>query len=126
MGKCEGQAMSRSDPLVSVIIPSYNSRRTLQLCLQSVAEQTYPHIELIVVDDRSTDGSYEIAVASGARVVRTPQNSGQSVARNLGAESANGEILFFLDSDVALDPRGVEIAVRTLLENARIGAICGA
>lgn len=126
MGKCEGQAMSRSDPLVSVIIPSYNSRRTLQLCLQSVAEQTYPHIELIVVDDRSTDGSYEIAVASGARVVRTPQNSGQSVARNLGAESANGEILFFLDSDVALDPRGVEIAVRTLLENPRIGAICGA
>jgi len=118
--------MTESGPLVSVIIPSYNSSRTLSLCLQSVAAQTYSPIEVIVVDDGSTDGSLEIARASGAKVISTGSNSGQSVARNLGAEHARGEILFFLDSDVALDSRGVEIAVKTLLENPRIGAICGA
>ncbi len=118
--------MSRTQPLVSVIIPSYNSSRTLDLCLQSVAAQTYPHLEVIVVDDGSTDGSDQIALAHGATLVRTEKNSGQSVARNLGADHARGEILFFLDSDVALDTRGVEIAVRTLQDNPRIGAICGA
>lgn len=118
--------MTRTDPLVSVIVPSYNSSRTLELCLQSVANQTYSPIELIVVDDGSTDGSLELARAQGAKVIPTGANSGQSVARNLGAEHAAGEILFFLDSDVALDAHGVEIAVRALQENPRIGAMCGA
>ncbi|MEU7755962.1 glycosyltransferase family A protein [Micromonospora sp. NPDC049171] len=113
------------NPLVSVIVPSYNSIVTLELCLRSVATQTYQPIELIVVDDASTDGSAQVARAMGATVVGTGSNSGQSVARNLGAEHATGEILFFLDSDVALDPTGVEIAVSVLRDQPGVGAICG-
>jgi GT2 family glycosyltransferase len=113
------------DPLVSVVVPSYNSARTLALCLRSVAEQTYAPIELVVVDDCSTDDSARIAEAAGATVLRTPVNSGQAAARNLGAAHARGEILFFLDSDVALDRGGVEIAVAMLEADPGLGAICG-
>ncbi|WP_213453325.1 glycosyltransferase family 2 protein [Rhizomonospora bruguierae] len=118
--------MSRANPLVSVIVPSYNSARTLQACLQSVADQTYAPLELIVVDDGSTDDTAQIARACGATVVSIPVNSGSAVARNVGAQNAKGEIFFYLDSDLGLDSRGVEVAVAMLRENPRIGAICGA
>jgi len=118
--------MTQANPLVSVIVPSYNSSRTLHLCLESVGAQTYAPIELIVVDDGSTDDSAAIAEKHGATLVRTGVNSGQSVARNLGVETANGEILFFLDSDVALDNRAVETAIGFLERDPRLGAICGA
>ncbi len=117
--------MIRRGALVTVVVPSYNSARTLALCLRSVAAQTYPSIELIVVDDCSTDGSAGIARAAGATVLRTPVNSGQAAARNAGAAHARGEVLFFLDSDVALDPDAVEVAVATLAAEPGLGAICG-
>ncbi|MEJ3746353.1 glycosyltransferase family A protein [Actinomycetes bacterium KLBMP 9797] len=114
-----------SNALVSVIIPVYNGVRTLALCLRSVADQTYAPLEVIVVDDGSTDGSAELARSLRVTVFRTPVNSGQSVARNLGAEHAHGRILFFLDADVALDRDAVELAVRALHADPRVGAICG-
>lgn len=113
------------DALVSVIVPVYNGGRTLALCLRSVAAQTYAPVEVIVVDDDSTDASADIARSLGATVLRTPANSGQSVARNLGARHARGRILFFLDADVALDRDAVDVAVRTLRADPGIGAICG-
>jgi glycosyltransferase involved in cell wall biosynthesis len=117
--------MTRENSLVSVIIPSYNSARTLRLCLRSVADQTYAPIEVVVVDDRSTDDSAQIAKSMDAIVLCTEVNSGQSVARNLGADHARGPILFFLDSDVALSADGIEIAVAALQADPAIGAICG-
>ena len=113
------------EPLVSVIIPSYDSARTLELCLRSVAEQTHAPIEILVVDDCSTDGSAHIAESMGVTVLRTPVNSGQSVARNLGAEHARGSILFFLDADVALAPDSVQAAVAALAADASLGAVSG-
>lgn len=120
-----GGAAEPDAPLVSVVVPCYNAGRTLRLCLESVAAQTYAPIELIVVDDGSTDDSVRIAEAAGATVVRTAVNSGQSVARNLGAERARGGIIFFLDSDVALDPAAVSTAVSILRSDPSVGAICG-
>lgn len=117
--------MTGENPLVSIVIPSYNSIRTLGLCLSSAANQTYSPIEIIVVDDCSADDSAQIASTMGVTVLRTPVNSGQSVARNLGAEHAHGTILFFLDSDVAIDPGSVAIAVAALQADPEIGAICG-
>lgn len=117
--------MTSIDPLVSVIIPSYRSARTIRLCLDSVADQTYRQIETIVVDDCSTDGSADLAASMGVTVLRTAVNSGQSAARNLGAEHARGEILFFLDSDVALTPGSVAAAVAALRASPTLGAICG-
>ncbi|MFY1671239.1 glycosyltransferase family 2 protein [Plantactinospora sp. WMMB334] len=112
-------------PLVSVIVPNYNYARALGLCLDALRAQTYPRLELIVVDDCSTDDSVAVAQAYGARVLRTPTNSGPAAARNLGAANANGEILFFVDSDVAAKPDAVANAVELLSADPEIGAVCG-
>ncbi|WP_245834362.1 glycosyltransferase family 2 protein [Streptomyces aidingensis] len=112
-------------PLVSVIIPNYNYARTLRLCLESVRAQTYPNIEVIVVDDRSTDDSVAIAHEYGADVTVTPENIGAPAARNLGAERAGGEVLFFLDSDVALAPDAVAGAAALLTGDPSVGGVCG-
>ncbi|MEV4107772.1 glycosyltransferase family 2 protein [Nonomuraea sp. NPDC049695] len=112
-------------PLVSVIVPNYNYARTLDLCLSALERQTYPHIEVIVVDDRSTDNSVEIAHRHGARVVVTDTNIGAPAARNLGVEHARGEVLFFLDSDLALAEDVVEYAVDLLTSDPTLGVVCG-
>jgi GT2 family glycosyltransferase len=112
-------------PLVSVIIPNYNYERTLGHCIRAAQQQDYPRLEVIVVDDCSTDGSLRIAEESGAHVVRTPVNSRVATARNLGAATARGDILFFVDSDLALEPGAVANAVRILRADPGLGAICG-
>lgn len=114
-----------SDPLVSVVVPNYNYARALRLCLAALRAQTYPHVEIIVVDDRSTDDSVAVAESFGVKVLHTPANGGPAVARNLGASHANGEILFFVDSDVAVKPDAITNAVAILQSNARLGAVCG-
>jgi glycosyltransferase involved in cell wall biosynthesis len=116
---------SETPPLVSVIIPNRDYARTLALCLRSVAAQTYPHAEVIVTDDGSTDDSVTIAKEAGAQVVHTAGGQGVAAARNLGAAHANGEILFFLDSDVALAADAVANAVTVLRSDPGIGAVCG-
>jgi len=117
--------MSRERPLVSIIIPSFNRSDVLWLCLDAVKAQTYPHIEVIVVDDCGTEDAAEVAAAMGAKVLRTEVNGGPTPARNLGAEHATGEILFFLDADIALDPDAVENAVRMVQAEPAIGALGG-
>jgi glycosyltransferase involved in cell wall biosynthesis len=112
-------------PLVSVIVPNYNYGRALHLCLTALLEQTYPNIEIIMVDDRSTDDSVAVAHALNVRVVQPDVNGGVSKARNFGAAHAKGEILFFVDSDVALDPDAVAQAVQTFDGHPEIGAVCG-
>ncbi|MGR6918150.1 glycosyltransferase family 2 protein [[Actinomadura] parvosata] len=113
------------NPLVSVIVPNYNYARTLGLCLEALERQTYRNIEVIVVDDRSTDDSVEIARRHGARVVVTDTNIGAPAARNVGVEHARGEVLFFLDSDLALADDVVEHAVRLLTADPGLGVVCG-
>jgi glycosyltransferase involved in cell wall biosynthesis len=111
--------------LVSVIVPSHNSTKTIGLCLESVLTQTYPNIELIVVDDASTDESPEIVRRYDCTLVRLDTNAGAGIARNHGIRASHGEILFFLDSDVALAPDAVANAVRVLGENPSFGAAWG-
>lgn len=91
-----------ASPLVSVVLPTYNRVQTLGRAMHSVLGQTYTHLELIVVDDGSTDGTAElVASISDARIryLRLEQNQGVSNARNLGAEQARGRLLAFQDSD---------------------------
>ncbi|HEX6467980.1 MAG TPA: glycosyltransferase family 2 protein [Streptosporangiaceae bacterium] len=106
-------------------MPNYNYARTLGLCLAALERQTYPNIEVIVVDDRSTDDSVAVARRHGVRVVVTDVNIGAPAARNLGAELAHGEVLFFLDSDLALAPDSIDNAVRLLESDPMIGVVCG-
>ncbi|MBE6969715.1 MAG: glycosyltransferase [Ruminococcaceae bacterium] len=96
-------------PLVSVIVPVYNVEKYLSACLDSVINQTLKNIEVICIDDGSTDHSGEILAAyrnHDARIQIISQiNAGPSVARNVGLQSALGEFVFFLDADdvLALD-----------------------
>lgn len=92
--------MNQTLPLVSVIIPNYNYGRFLSQAIESVLNQTYSRIELIVVDDGSTDNSVNIAKKYGSSLrLLQQQNAGVSAARNLGLQATNGEFICFLDSD---------------------------
>jgi len=84
--------------LVSIVIPAYNAADTLGQCLQACLSQTYPHVEVIVVDDGSTDGTAKIAASYRVRYV-SQDNRGPAAARNHGARLANGEIVAFTDAD---------------------------
>jgi glycosyltransferase involved in cell wall biosynthesis len=88
------------DPKVSVIIPCYNCRATLPRAIESVLAQTYSNVELVVVDDASTEDISEI-VDEYRRVsyVRLEQNSGPAVARNTGVARSSGDLIAFLDAD---------------------------
>jgi glycosyltransferase involved in cell wall biosynthesis len=112
-------------PLVTVIVPNYNHAKSLPLCLAAISRQTYHPLEVIVVDDRSTDDSVPIAKSLGANVISTPENGGPAMARNLGAACANGQILFFVDADGALAPDAVATAVAMLAAEPGLGAVCG-
>ncbi len=104
-------------PLVTAVIPAYNAKRWVGEAVRSVLAQTYRPVELIVVDDGSTDqtGDAVRAFGAAARYVRQ-ENSGVSLARNLGASEGHGEFIAFLDADDAWAPHKVETQVRRLLE----------
>ncbi|QSB12903.1 glycosyltransferase [Natronosporangium hydrolyticum] len=113
------------NPLVSVVVPNYNGEKTLAACLAAVAAQTYPALEVIVIDDASTDRSREIAAGFDCTLVNLPENSGPAVARNRGIAASRGEILFFLDADVALAPDAVATAVRILQDRPELAGASG-
>lgn len=100
--------------LVSVIIPCYQQAQYLGEAIESVLAQTYPHLEILVVDDGSTDNVGAIASRyPGVRCVRE-SNSGAAAARNAGIRNSNGDFLIFLDSDDRLLPQGVQAGVQAL------------
>nr|MBP3599204.1 glycosyltransferase [Eubacterium sp.] len=100
--------MMESKRTVSIIIPVYNSKEKLAECLESVVNQTYPQMEVIVVDDCSTDGSLEICREYEEKHpclhVYTKENEGVSAARNYGLAKATGDYIQFVDSDDKLYP----------------------
>lgn len=95
-------------PLVSVVIPTYNVENYIVECLDSVTSQDYPSIEVIAVDDGSTDGSLKVledyAAAHPQVKVRHQDNSGAGVARNNGISASRGKYILFIDPDDAIEP----------------------
>ena len=89
--------------LVSIIVPVYNEERYIKRCLDSVCRQTYSYLEIIVVDDGSTDNSAKIceqcAIIDSRIKVIQKQNEGAGYARNTGIDNAHGDYIFFIDSD---------------------------
>ncbi len=103
-------------PLVSVIIPTFNSQKTIKFCLESIRKQTYKRIETQVVDRHSTDATVQIAKQFKAKMYAHPD--GRSEARNYAAQRAAGDFLLFIDSDMVLTPRAIEECVsESLKEN---------
>lgn len=86
---------------VSVIIPAFNAARTLGACLEAVRRAAGEKAEVLVVDDGSNDGTREVALNSGARLLEQ-RRQGPAAARNAGARASSGEFLVFVDSDVAV------------------------
>ena len=105
-------------PQLSVIVPAYNARETLKRCLDSILGQSFRDLELIVVDDGSTDETPRIcdeyaAADERVRVLHQP-NGGVSRARNAGIDAARGERLAFVDADDHLLPEAYETMLRAL------------
>ena len=92
-----------SGPLISVIVPVYNVEPYLTACVESVLRQTYSNLEVILLDDGSTDGSGRLCDGFAQKDARVravhQQNSGVSAARNAGLDMAKGDYLYFLDGD---------------------------
>jgi glycosyltransferase involved in cell wall biosynthesis len=108
-------------PLISVVIPTFNRTRQVQVALRSVVAQTYAEFEAIVIDDGSTDGTGEALQTlinqegwNGRVRYFFRQNQGQSSARNMGIEKARGELVAFLDSDDIWLPEKLEWQVLAL------------
>ena len=89
-------------PLISIVIPFYNSQNSLKDCLNAVFKSTYKNYEVIAVSDGSKDNSLKIAKNFPCKIIELPKNHGSGNARNKGAKIAKGKIIIFLDSDVII------------------------
>ena len=116
-------------PLISVIIPVYGVEKYISQCLESVINQTYKNLEIIVVNDGTKDRSADIAKEYAAKDSRIKvydfENGGLSVARNRGLEIATGEYISYLDSDDWLDTKMYETLLEAAMKNDADMVKCG-
>jgi len=108
-------------PLVSVVIPTYNSEKTLPLCLESIRRQTYRSIEIIIVDRYSRDKTVEIAEKYGAKIFQL--DAERAKAKNFGLEKARGKYVLFVDSDMELSKDVVKKCVELAESDEKVGGI---
>jgi hypothetical protein len=113
-------------PKVSVIIPAYNAEKTVGIALASMRQQTWQNLEILVVDDASSDATCRIVEAAAAadqrvRLLRQPQNAGAYAARNRGLDSATGEYVTVHDADDWSHAQKFEVQVGGLLESRCVG-----
>jgi glycosyltransferase involved in cell wall biosynthesis len=118
--------MRSNSPLVSVVIPVFNGSRFLAEAIESVRSQEYEPLEIIVVDDGSTDSTAEVAARYGDEIRYVfQQNSGAAAARNRGIAEARGEVIAFLDVD-DLWPQGkLELQAERLLRDPELDIVSG-
>ncbi|TRZ49440.1 MAG: glycosyltransferase [Dehalococcoidia bacterium] len=106
----------KTNPLVSIVIPTYNSEKTLVKCLESIKNQTYQNIEVIIVDKYSIGKTIEIAKNYGVKVIQGYFNKPE--ARNVGILNSNGEYVFVADSDFIFESTLVEEALKRFIEES--------
>lgn len=109
-----------NSPLVSVVIASYNGTSTIVRTIDAALKQTYPHYEIIVVDDGSTDNTREVLanyIEAGSITYYYQKNAGCGAARNYGVQQSKGSLLAFLDSDDYWHEKKLEEQVRVFVEN---------
>ncbi|MGI6074736.1 MAG: glycosyltransferase family 2 protein [Pyramidobacter sp.] len=126
-----GSKALREQPLLSVVFPTHNAEEFVEKAIRSVAEQDYPNVEILLVDDASTDRTAYVAqktLASCGRpfhLIRNPQNRGVSAARNTGLDAAQGELLCFLDADDFVEPGYLTKLYETISAAKADLAFCG-
>lgn len=113
---------------VSVIVPAYNSEKYVKRCIESIQKQTYKDLQIILIDDGSTDNTLQIfnEIASNDKRICVFSNKNQGVAatRNFGLLNAKGEYITFVDSDDYINKRAIELLVNSLVEKKADMAIC--
>ncbi len=114
-----------SNPLFSIVIPNWNGQHFLQVCLDSLRAQTYPHIEVIIADNASADGSqaYIRENYPEVRLIELPENRGFTGACNAGMEAAQGDFISLLNNDTEVDPNWVQAVVDAFGRDERIGVV---
>ncbi len=121
----------KTNPIVSVIVPIYNNDRYLDNCIKSIIGQTYQNLEIILIDDGSTDNSDKIInnyAKKDSRIKTIHQkNAGQSAARNRGLKIATGDYISFVDGDDKIKPNFIEKLLQPYLDNptATAVSVCG-
>ncbi len=114
-----------NEPLISVIIPVYNREKFIKNCLDIVTNQSYKNIEIITVNDGSTDNSVNlIRRYPTVKLINLPKNRGQSVARNIGMDNANGKYIHFMDDDDEINTTFYENLVKVSEETNADMACC--
>ena len=115
--------MDKSQPLISINIPIFNCEKYIIRCLESVKQQTYKNMEVILVNDCTPDGSmilvHDFVDANPdlhIKIIEHEKNSGLSVVRNTGIKSSLGEYIYFLDSDDEITPDCIELIFKTALK----------
>lgn len=110
----------KPNPQVSVIIPIYNEEKIIADCLNSLKEQSWHNLEVIIVDDGSTDESSQIVKTFGFIMLKQ-NHKGPGQARNLGAKRAKGQILVFVDADMTFEKDFVRDLVAPIIKDQTIG-----
>jgi glycosyltransferase involved in cell wall biosynthesis len=117
---------TRETPLVSVIIPCYNQGHYLNEAIESVLRQTYPHFEIVVVDDGSTDNTAEVASRyPQVKLLRQENHGRPAVGRNNGFRQSSGDYIVFLDADDHLLPEALETGLSYLEAHAEYAFVSG-
>ena len=113
----------RQLPLISTVILNWNGKEYLRPCLQSIKEQTYPNIEIVLVDNASTDGSIEYVkdIFPDLRLIINPKNVGYGAGNNRGIEEAKGRYIFVLNSDTEIEKGCVEALWNCIETDQKIG-----
>ena len=107
-------------PKMSVVVCVYNGERTMRDCCEGLRQLEYPHFEIIIVDDGSTDATSAIAAEYGFRLIQT-ENRGLSHARNTGLAAATGEIVAYTDGDARPDPHWLTYLADTFIRSSHAG-----
>ena len=117
-----------STPLVSILIVTWNRRRELARAIDSAFRQDYGSLEVIVIDNASSDGSHEMVLRRfpRARLIRSGKNLGCPAGRNLGFAYCEGKYIYLLDDDGVLDTKAVSIAVKRAESDESIGIVSSA
>jgi GT2 family glycosyltransferase len=110
-------------PLASIVIPNWNGIHHLPVCLEALRAQTYSHLEVLLVDNGSTDGSQSLVEAQypEVRLLALDRNLGLTGGNNVGFRAARGDILVSLNNDTEADPRFVEALAAALVEHPEAG-----
>lgn len=112
--------MLKNNPLVSIIVPVYNEEKYLESCISSLMEQSYNPVEIIIIDDGSSDKSMELAKKFPVKILKQ-MHKGPGAARNKGVKFSKGDIIVLADADMKFDKNYIKFLIKPILRNQAIG-----